>query len=307
VDPKIPEGIQEQARQYKTNRDSPMNGQESVRSNMEPERLAVSQTPNDGVAATSTGNAARQSQANVASDQATDESPTVHPQPTSTPTTVALRETVEIIGESVKGKPLTAYVLGNGPNVTVIFGGFHGNEPTPPRVVDHLRAYLKNHPQELQGCRVILVPRTNPDGLATGSRTNANRVDLNRNYPGTWQKKARADRYHPGAQPASEPETQAVIKLLDRYHPQKVISIHQPLRTMNWTGEKGRRLAAEMKKYNDYPTTGDIGYPTPGSFGDYCGKVLGIGIVTLELPNIGTGAAWQQNKDALLAAIHLQL
>lgn len=206
-------------------------------------------------------------------------------------------------GRSAKGRILAAHIMGDGPNTTMIFGAFHGDEPSTPGVVQKLIAYLQRHPEMLEGRRVILSPIVNPDGLDRGSRVNARGVDLNRNFPYGWEPTSKGPNYFPGKSAASEPETKAVISLMQRYSPQKVISIHQPYHCMNYTGEAGLELAQVMKKYNRYRITDDIGYPTPGSFGDYCGKSLGIAIVTLELPTQSAEAAWETNRDALLAAI----
>lgn len=95
------------------------------------------------------------------------------------------------------------------------------------------------------------------------------------------------------------------MELVDHYSPTKIISIHQPLYLLNWTGSRGRKLAAVMGKDNHYPRSSSVGYATPGSFGDYCGK-HGVAIVTLEMPNVGAAKGWQQNREALMAAITLK-
>lgn len=212
----------------------------------------------------------------------------------------------EVFGYSVKQRPLIAHIFGDGPNVTMIFGAFHDDEPTSPRVVEALRQYLEANPQEWENRTIVLVPVTNPDSRAAGLRVNANGVDLNRNFPGTWESARRAARYNPGPEPASEPETQAVMQLVEKHAPSKIVSVHQPFRTLNWNGEKGRLLAAEMSQHNGYATTGDIGYPTPGSFGSYCDR-KGIAIVTLEMSADDFSSCWKQNRDALLAAIRADI
>ena len=219
---------------------------------------------------------------------------------------VSVAQTETIFGYSVEHRPLTAYIFGDGPNATMIFGAFHDNEPASPVVVESLRRYLVTHPDEWAGRTIILVPVTNPDGQRLGSRTNARGVDLNRNFPGTWQLNATAARYNPGPAAASEAETRAVMRLVEKYSPDKIVSIHQPFNCLNWNGEGGRILAEEMSRYNNYPTTSDIGYPTPGSFGSYIEK-KGISMVTLEMPPVSAEICWRQNRDALLAAIRLEV
>lgn len=219
----------------------------------------------------------------------------------------AVSETAEVYGKSVQGRPLTAYILGNGGNVTCIFGAFHGNERSTVGVVQKLRAYLKNHKAVLENCRVVLVPCANPDGWNANTRTNAHGVDLNRNFPFHWQAKAASRHTNPGPKPASEPETQAMMRLLSKYKPSKVISLHSPLHELVWTADSGLRMAQVMHRENGYKIAETTGYLTPGSFGNYCGKQLNIGIVTLELPSQSADAAWKINQAALLAAIHFDV
>ncbi len=219
----------------------------------------------------------------------------------------AVSETKEVYGKSVQGRPLTAYIMGNGGNVTCIFGAFHGNERSSVGVVQRLRTYLKNHAEALENCKVVLVPCANPDGWYANTRTNAHGVDLNRNFPFHWQAKAASKNTNPGPKPASEPETQAMMRLLSKYKPSKVISLHSPFHELVWTANSGLRMAQVMRNENGYKIAETTGYPTPGSFGNYCGKQLNIGIVTLELPSQSADAAWKTNQAALLAAIHFDV
>jgi len=219
---------------------------------------------------------------------------------------LSMAQRTEVFGYSVQHRPLTAYIFGEGPNTTMIFGAFHDDEPASPAVVEFLKRYLATHSDEWTGKTIILVPVTNPDGQLLGSRTNARGVDLNRNFPGTWQLTSTAARYNPGFGPASEPETRSVIRLVKKYSPDKIISIHQPFHCLNWDGERGRVLAEEMSRYNQYPITSDIGYSTPGSFGTYIQR-KGISMVTLEMSSTEPDICWRQNREALLAAIRLEI
>jgi len=210
----------------------------------------------------------------------------------------------EPVGTSVQGRQISAYIFSGAADAdtTVILGAVHGDEPVSAALCDHLVNYLKVHPEKLFGKRVVIVPRVNPDGLAAGTRVNAHKVDLNRNWPTNWSPKAAKPRYNPGPSPLSEPESKAVKALLDKYNPSKVISVHSPLHMLNPTGP-GIPLAKEMAKHNHYRVDTSVGYATPGSFGDYCGITRDIAIVTLELPNVSADTAWSQNREALLTAI----
>ena len=212
----------------------------------------------------------------------------------------AWSERVEEFGHSVQNRPLRAYILENDTpvdtdDVTLIYAAVHGNETSTPGVIESLRAHLKRHPGNLLGRRVILVPVLNPDGLARKSRRNAHNVDINRNYPGTWRRPRRGEVFKPGSGPASEPETQGMIALVNKYRPRKLVSIHQPLNCMIPSGALGGELARAMQRENKYAIHEDAGYPTPGGFGGYCERILDAPIVTLELPWQSAEAGWKRN------------
>ncbi len=212
-------------------------------------------------------------------------------------------ETTETFGYSVEKRPLIAYVFGDGPNVTLIIACVHGNETSTPGLARLLREHLLKHPEILQGRQIIIVPAVNPDGLQRKTRRNARDVDINRNYPGTWRLPKRGEPFKPGPSPASEPETRAMMNLVAKYPPKKIVSIHQPLSCMAYSGERSKPLAREMQKYNNFRITESVGYPTPGGFGGYCENILKVPVVTLELPWQSPEAAWKKHGAALIAAI----
>ena len=206
-------------------------------------------------------------------------------------------------GKSVQGSPLEVAHLGTGPNRTLFFGVFHGDEPAGELVLERLIEYLIKTPTELQGQSVVVCPVVNPDGLKAETRVNARKVDINRNFPAkNWSGEDQGTRYWGGPAPASEPETQAVIALLESYRPHKIVTLHAPLLNVNYDGPAGE-LAKRMSALNGYPVEPDIGYPTPGSFGNYIGRERKVPTITLEFPEGPGGAMWLKNKTALLEAI----
>lgn len=222
------------------------------------------------------------------------------PSPTTAPKPL---ETVETFGYSVEKRPLIAHIFGDGPNVTLIIACVHGNETSTPGLARHLREHIIKHPEIVQGRRIIIVPTVNPDGLQRKSRRNARNVDINRNYPGTWRKPRRGEGFAPGSAPASEPETRAMMAFVAKYPPKKIVSIHQPLNCMAFSGARSKPLAREMQKYNGFRIAEGVGYPTPGGFGGYCNNILKVPVVTLELPWQSADAVWKKHGPALVAAI----
>ena len=208
--------------------------------------------------------------------------------------------------KSVQQRDIYLLELGSGEDVTVIFGGFHGNERLGAELVFRFAEYLYRE-QLPADARVILVPVVNPDGLVAGTRSNAGRVDVNRNFPtANWQPYDGSRQNYHGPSPASEPETRAVMALLDKYHPRKIVSVHTPLEVVNYDGP-GQALAEAMARHNGYPVKADIGYPTPGSFGTYAGVEKQIPVITLELPRRATfGDIWPANREALWEAVRFR-
>jgi protein MpaA len=214
----------------------------------------------------------------------------------------------EEIGRSRLGTPLTCSYVGSGPDRTLIIAGVHGDEPQSTAVAERLIEVLHADPHLVAGCEVAVLPAMNPDGLRNRRRQNAAGVDLNRNFPAANWKPSRArSRYHSGPSPTSEPETAAIIQLVETFRPNRIIAIHAinaGKQCNNYDGP-AEPLAVEMSRHNGYPPKATIGYPTPGSFGSWVGRDLGIPTVTLELPaKSKTGACWRDNRNALLAAIH---
>ena len=125
----------------------------------------------------------------------------------------------DVVGSSVQGRQIVAFVRPvDAPKRRVlVIGGLHGNEPvTPPTVRSLVSARLADD------LEVWLVPEANPDGVAAGSRCNANGVDLNRNFSWAWRED------DGGPAPLSEPETRSLTGLVDRLAPDLVVWVHQP-------------------------------------------------------------------------------
>jgi succinylglutamate desuccinylase len=209
------------------------------------------------------------------------------------------------LGSSVEGRPLTLTIFGAGSPCFLIMGGTHGDEPSSACLAEQLIEHLRDEPDAYAGRTVAILPAVNPDGLAAGTRTNANGVDLNRNFPArNWR--AATGRTSHGTHPASEPETRAVVKALEYVRPTCIVSLHAITggRQCNNYDGPARELAHLLAGFNGYPVQEYIGYPTPGSLGTWTGADLAVPTVTLELPNmLSCHEAWQDNSAALLALI----
>ena len=181
--------------------------------------------------------------------------------------TTKLGNKIELIGENGEGKVL-------------VVGVFHGDEPQGKYLIDE---YLK-----LKKSNLLFIPCLNPDGMGANTRVNANGVDLNRNFPtknfGQDGSAAGDDpsAYYGGSEPASEIETKFIIDVIEKYKPKLILSLHAPYKIVNYDGP-AEDVAQKISDIIGYPVEASIGYPTPGSFGTYCGVERNIPTITLEL------------------------
>ena len=171
---------------------------------------------------------------------------------------------------------MTIELLGNlnNPSVLVI-GVFHGDEPQGDPLI---RKYLKNTPDT----KLLMIPCLNESGMKAGKRTNANGVDLNRNFPTKNWSDVQMNAFFGGKAPASEEETRFVIDIVEKYQPKVILTLHAPYRVVNYDGP-GEEIANKIASIIGYPVEPSIGYPTPGSFGTWAGVERNIPIITLEL------------------------
>jgi len=156
----------------------------------------------------------------------------------------------------------------------LVIGVFHGDEPQGEILI---KKYLEETSSNL-----LFIPCLNPDGKYLNTRQNANNVDLNRNFPTKNWIKSADKHYYGGEEPSSEIETNFVLNILKKYQPRIILTLHSPYCVVNYDGE-AKEIAIKCSELINYPIEEDIGYPTPGSFGTYCGKERNIPTITLEL------------------------
>lgn len=198
--------------------------------------------------------------------------------------TGSLRHSSSVYGTSREGLPLTVWLPENGDPEILVLAAIHGDEPETTVVLsDALRAIGRG------GLKNAAILCGNPDGLLRGTRGNANGVDLNRNLPtANWSpnpvhyKSTRTGpqdiELSPGAEPASEPETRALLSLIEEMKPRAVVSLHGALACID--DEGGSTLGSWIAERTGLPLE-EVGYPTPGSFGSWA-RENDLTLVTYE-------------------------
>jgi protein MpaA len=181
-----------------------------------------------------------------------------------------IRHASEVYGESHDGHSLTVWFPENKKPTILVLASMHGDESETTVVLsDALRSIRA---ENLENAAILC---GNPDGLVRGTRGNAKGVDLNRNFPtSSWspdpvfyksrENDAQDIALSPGSQPGSEPETRALLSLLDRMKPRAVISLHSALACIDDFDSSflGKQLSERTGLPFDL-----VPYATPGSFG----------------------------------------
>jgi protein MpaA len=131
-----------------------------------------------------------------------------------------------VIGTSIQGRPIEAIRMGDPKGVTVaVIGVIHGNEEAGLLITDELV-----NMQIPKGVNLWVIPSINPDGTALDRRGNANRVDLNRNFPYGWARIGQPGNWqYAGPNRASEPETKAIVAFFREIKPALGLWYHQDL------------------------------------------------------------------------------
>ena len=190
---------------------------------------------------------------------------------------------------SVKGQPLWVRDMPTPtPKLRVlVVGGIHGDELSSTALALHWIELAGQIPAQTHW---RFVPLLNPDGLLTSParRTNANGVDLNRNFPTPgwekeapiyWEQKVKRDpRRWPGPRPLSEPESKFLHDEMERFKPNMIVAIHAPYGVLDFDGPT-TPPAKLGRLYLD-----QVGI-FPGSLGNYGGVHKRMPVVTIELPS----------------------
>ena len=205
-------------------------------------------------------------------------------------------------GASVQGRPLRVLTRGHGPRKVLFIGGIHGDEAEGSYATSELPGAFDTAGLA-DAVTLTILEDANPDGRAAHTRENANGVDLNRNFPATNFDRTNKSS---GGSPISQPESRAVVELIERAVPVLIMVVHswKDEQFINFDGP-ARSAAQQFSSASGISVT-DSGSipPTPGSLGSFAGRDRGISILTIELRKGSDPIAdWSQIRAAVLQAI----
>ncbi len=244
----------------------------------------------------------------------------------------ASTSTKRVIGTSVEGRNIESYTFGNGEKTLLFVGGMHGGYEWNSvllayEFIDELEAGKIAIPDSLT---IEIVPSLNPDGVykvvgkegrftladakldssAGQGRFNAHNVDLNRNFGCKWQPKSmwRSKEVSAGTSAFSEPEAQALKKLVEEKKPSAVIFWHSQANAVYASECENGILPGTLTIMNTYAKA--AGYKAVSSFdaypvtGDAEGWLASIGIpaITVELGS-HSSLEWTKNQAGVRAVL----
>jgi predicted deacylase len=236
----------------------------------------------------------------------------------------------ETIGTSLEGRPLRAIRIrgrGERPKGILVDAGLHAREWISMMVgtciADRLvRGY--DHDERLRrfvdSTELVIVPVANPDGYVHSwrrdrywrkNRRDGHGVDLNRNFGLAWggegSSGSRSSQVYRGAAPFSEPESEALRRLVDTGTFAAHVDLHSYgqllLHPWSHTRERSREHAklaaiaermvsaiAEEHGERYRPMSGESLYPASGTMLDWAHGTHGMASFVIELrPRGGTG------------------
>lgn len=220
------------------------------------------------------------------------------------------------IGTSVQGRPITAYYFGNGATTVLYTGAVHGSEVSTRSLMDRWIQDLDEKARTIPAhITVVVVPVINPDGIARGSRVNANNVDLNRNFATSdWQKDITTVNNQPfpgggGESAMSEPETKAISGLAQRLRPKVILSYHSigSMVAANQAGNSTTLAAtyAQLSGYRNITGQSDAAfeYSVTGTADDWYAQAIGVPSLLIELGS-HSYHQFERNQTAMWAMIN---
>lgn len=152
--------------------------------------------------------------------------------------------------------------------------------------------------------RWAVVQVANPDGLLSGTRQNAAGVDLNRNFPSaSWSPEPsftfppgidpelrelsnRTSRSSPGPEPASEPESRALMALVAELGPKLVLDLHAPIELILVRDGVPREPVELLAASAELPVHTELSVPSPGAFDEWLLE-QGIPAIVYEVEHAG--------------------
>jgi protein MpaA len=194
----------------------------------------------------------------------------------------------------------------------------HGNEKSSVHTLTSFIEDLERNSSNIpENKTVIVIPNSNPDGFVASTRTNANNVDLNRNFPAyDWTSGV----YMPGnvflemgggATPLSESESSVLASYTSGLSPRVVLTFHATGRAVFANDAGDSKVLADLyaeksgfTSFNSDDSDSFFSYATTGEYEDWIHDKLNLPALLVELASVGNNE-FNRQKSALWAMLSL--
>jgi hypothetical protein len=194
----------------------------------------------------------------------------------------------EVLGQSAGNRPIHVRRAGVGQEITLIVAGLDGEDRIAVKWIDQLSQRIDEAPELVAHRQIVLLRAVNPDGLTLRRSANDRGVLINRNFPTAAYRAG--GQPSSGTGPASESETRAVLQLLAELRPQRIIHVQSAHRTAALSNAQSPAALDSLKQALQAAPQAFEPRNVPGSLEDYAATVLGLEVVSLQLP---TGDDWR--------------
>lgn len=220
---------------------------------------------------------------------------------------MVVSDEIVLTQKTIGGNTIRCYKKGDSGKKILLIGCMHGFEKAG--IILSIKILNEIFAKENLANTLLCIPSANPDGNILETRMNANRIDINRNFPSSnWvyvdSAKLKNEKIYfwGGSEAASEIETRFILKVDSIFDPEIIIVFHQFLNLVNYDG-RGRALAEYLSNASGLELEEDMGYETPGSMGSYFGIDKNKEIVTIELPENPSDTLQQNLTKAIVDLI----
>lgn len=227
------------------------------------------------------------------------------------------------IGQSVDRQDINCYRVNNGPISILFVAAIHGNEVGTVKLSHRLINWLSENRNRYQKFTFYIIDCLNRDGYHLAmknpdyfgggkiGRLNSHKVDLNRNFPtpsfestATWTHgKGYEDstEVFAGSRAASEPEVQALIKLVQAQKPAIIFSFHNAgedlVGNKFFLAQKLAKLYSQITEYHFLSVEDWTKFNQTGSSYEWC-TLNNIPILEIETENRWS-SDWTKNQKAI--------
>lgn len=206
-------------------------------------------------------------------------------------------------GQSVTGRPIDGYEIGNGSNTILLLASIHGDEIGTVDLLDRFIDEIKADPSKISKTKkLIVIPIANPDGYYDRTdKLNANEVNLNLNFTTSDWKDHGPEGNYAGPQPFSEPESKVIKQIVEQYNPSAMISYHAFGALVSpEDGDSSTALGKWYANKTGYTYYTDWDYP--GTATKWFTETNGKPAITVELTAYRP-SDWEINKMALMELV----